>query len=410
MELLGGRCLAALEGRLMVEHRDDVQELSRLLVGTPPGPTVDWKRVVALAQLHGVSALLFWRLKQQENPKEGGDGAAGDWHDVPQAIGTGLQVGYYRAVAQRVVEDVALTRVLDVLEAARVPVVLLKGAALARSVYPDPVLRSMSDVDVLVPVESLALVDEQLARLGYHRASDEVPGHRPKRFMRRFGKVWVYRGPLCLEVHHKLVGGEWIRWVSGMAEVAAEVRERAVPVHNGSHALQLSPEDTLLHLCVHLAVINAFTGVVLRNLMDVALVLDRESIRWPELLERARRWRVATACYVALDAAARLLDAQIPDWVLGGLQPGAGRRLVLHWILDERALVENPWRFVGLRRFLLQFLLIDRLSDALSLLRHTFFPDRSWLMLRYELESCPRWRVRLQQLWHPLRVVLRGEV
>ena len=195
-----------------------------------------------------------------------------------------------------------------------------------------------------------------------------------------------------------------------MAEVASGVIERAVPMGDGMAARQLCPEDTLLHVCVHLAINNAFTGNVVRNLLDVALLVEKGGVDWLEFQERAWSWRVATACYAALDAAARLLDAPVPDQVLEGLQPGAARRLVLYWILDERAVVENPWRFVGVRRFLLQFLLVDKLSDALGLLRKTFFPNRSWLMLRYELESRPRWRVWLQQLWHPLRVVLRGEV
>ena len=40
--------------------------------------------------------------------------------------------------------------VVDALEAAGIPSVLLKGPALARTVYPDPALRQSVDIDLLV--------------------------------------------------------------------------------------------------------------------------------------------------------------------------------------------------------------------------------------------------------------------
>jgi hypothetical protein len=406
----------------MGDHRsgdaelDSARAFARLLVGVPPGLEVDWGVVLRLARQHKVSPFVFWRLRDLGS--EGADQTrpTGGWNDVPRGVQEGLRADFYVEAAQQVALASELRRILSALGDVGVPVVLLKGAALGRTVYPSPVLRSMGDVDLLVPVECQRAVHSSLEELGYRWQSAERPGYRPRRYVECFGKTWDYCGPVDsevrykLEVHHKLVGGAWVRGASRMTEVAAGVMERAVPMGDGMAARQLCPEDTLLHVCVHLAINNAFTGNVVRNLLDVALLVDSGVVDWLEVQERAWSWRVATACYAALDAAARLLDAPIPDRVLGALQPGAGRRLVLDWILDERALVENPWRFVGLRRFLLQFLLVDRLSDALSLLRHTFFPDRSWLMLRYELESCPRWRVWLQQVWHPLRVVLRGEV
>ena len=64
----------------------------------------------------------------------------------------------------------------------------------------------------------------------------------------------------------------------------------------------------------------------------------------------------------------------------------------------------------GPRRFLLLLLLIDRPIDALALIGRALFPDRTWLTLRYGLQTAPRWRVWLQRLWHPILVTLRRPI
>ena len=60
-----------------------------------------------------------------------------------------------------------LEGVLQALAEIDVPVVLLKGADLARSVYPQPGLRSMGDLDLLVPRARFKHALVQVKRLGY---------------------------------------------------------------------------------------------------------------------------------------------------------------------------------------------------------------------------------------------------
>jgi hypothetical protein len=331
-------------------------------------------------------------------------------NDVPLEVYRRLEAAYYQAVAQTAVLDSELSLVLAELGARGVPTVLLKGAALAQCVYPDPALRQMLDVDVLVPVGCRAAVYERLLAIGYCPKTGEKPGYRPKRFVEQFGEAWNFAGPIYLEVHHKLIGGEWVRRVSCMEQVATEVMARAIPLRGDGLARQLSPDDALVHLGVHLAVNHAFSDTALRNLLDIALLVRSKSIDWPAVVERAKRWRVATACYAALDSASRLVGADIPSAALVELRPSSARSALLRTLLNMRSVIEDGRHFVGLRRFLLQLVLVDRVDDGCRLLWHTFVPESEWLVLRYGLESAPRWRVAIQRLWHPLRVVLQGQV
>jgi hypothetical protein len=394
----------------MVDSERSARELVQILTGGNQGGVSSWEAVVALAQRSSMAPLLFWRLAEQTKEEGGRQQATQVRYEVPPEAYQWLEAAYYRAVAQAVLLDSELSHVLAELDAGGVPAVLLKGAALARSIYPDPALRQMADVDVLVPVRCRAAVKERLSAMGYRHESGEKPGYRPRRFVERYGEAWIFAGPLYVEVHHKLIGGEWVRRVSCMEQVADEIMDRAIPLRTEPRARQLAPADTLVHLAVHMAVNHAFSDVVLRGLLDIALLIESESIDWRDVVERAKRWRVATACYAALDSASRLVDADIPSTVLDELRPGFGRVLLLRAMLDMRSVVEHGRYFVGLRRFLLQLILVDRLEDACCLLWHTFFPESEWLVLRYGLETAPRQRVWLHRVWHPLRVVLQGQV
>ena len=59
------------------------------------------------------------------------------------------------------------TEALTALAAAGVPVILLKGIAYAGTLYPDPALRPMSDIDLLVRATDFITATRTLQRLGY---------------------------------------------------------------------------------------------------------------------------------------------------------------------------------------------------------------------------------------------------
>ncbi len=61
-------------------------------------------------------------------------------------------------------------RVIDALVADGVPPLVLKGSALACTLYADPSLRTRCDTDLLIPLPARAQADRVLESLGYSRA------------------------------------------------------------------------------------------------------------------------------------------------------------------------------------------------------------------------------------------------
>jgi hypothetical protein len=97
---------------------------------------------------------------------------------VPELVKRQLRVLHLRHVAWHRARTAALLEIFDTFERLAIDTVVLKGAALAWMIYPSPALRSMSDMDLLVPRTAAGAALDALRRLGFHA----------DRTFRRFGR------------------------------------------------------------------------------------------------------------------------------------------------------------------------------------------------------------------------------
>ena len=98
---------------------------------------------------------------------------------------------------------------------------------------------------------------------------------------------------------------------------------RALPARiAGVDALALSPEDLVLHLCLHLTY-QHHLKLGLRGLYDITLALRHfdGQLNWEELIKIAQAWGAERVAWLSLTLAADLLGAEIPDPVLAQLHP-----------------------------------------------------------------------------------------
>jgi hypothetical protein len=127
-------------------------------------------RFLATAALHRLRPLLGWRLHQ-----------SGELPLWPASIRQALLDAERGEAALEIVRRQELCRLLDAFAAADVPILLIKGAALAYSMYPEPWLRPREDTDLLVRSADARRASEVLATAGYRAAlmqSGEFVAHQ----------------------------------------------------------------------------------------------------------------------------------------------------------------------------------------------------------------------------------------
>jgi hypothetical protein len=244
-----------------------------------------------------------------------------------------LERAYLESAARSLLLRSALEAVLGALAAASVPAMPLKGAALAGRIYPDPALREMTDLDVLVPAGTLDAANAALAGVGYRSAYPATsPWGRPAwmRAHHHHDPPLVDRGGrISVELHHHLVG----------PDRAAGLRIADVWRRGGPGRMPAA-EDLLLHACLHFTVNRAVrSDGSLAQVADIAWIVHREEIDWPGFTAAAAG--VSPGVYLALFAA-RELGVAVPDAPLGALRPAGFDVRLGHRLVELRVLRAAP--------------------------------------------------------------------
>ena len=240
----------------------------------PPG------ELARRARAQGIAGLLYCRLK-----------ASGGLAALESADAVALERRHAGQVARSAIHWPEIDRVLAALQAAGIPFRLLKGAALALTVYDDPAERPMDDLDLLIPEGRVDEAVRILGTLGYEHSEHVAP---PKvRGTERLVNTHVcLLGPppasLVCELHWTLVAPRESRYspdigwfweeeeedqgtkgpggsvsggqrseVSERADDASSLRAPPSGLHAPGSGLRvpsylLPPTQQLLHLCAHL--------------------------------------------------------------------------------------------------------------------------------------------------------------
>jgi hypothetical protein len=237
-----------------------------------------------------------------------------------------LRRRHQRFAAATLAQGLALAEVLEALERAGLPVVVMRGLRSVESIYCDAGSRPFEDHDLLVPPADVAGAREILGRLGFARQAHGL----------------FRRGGVIVDLHVDPLGAE--RRPSRARIFSLPVGplfERARPGRvAGAPALLLSVEDDLLLLAIHL-VKHSFDRLI--RIADLAHLLERhrQAFGWEALAERAAAARCARLLAWALEAAALLSG---PVSVSRAAEPEAG---ALEAALMRRVLQLRPLPFTG---------------------------------------------------------------
>lgn len=263
---------------------------------------------------------------------------------VPTSVRETLRNTYRHLAITNTSLFLAASTILKRMAGDGIPVIALKGLALARNVYGDIALRPMCDLDLMVREEDLVRAGRLLLALGYRQECAawesllKAHHHLPP-FANTHG--------VMIELHWDIVPpNSPIRVdVEGLWE-----RSQLIKLED-TEARVLSPEDLLLHLCIH-ACFHLPTGLDLVPLCDIAgLVRSSEvKIDWQLLVERATRWGGRKCAYLMLLLAQELLGAAPPAGILSAIKPDDYMPVFLDEAMEQIFFDESPvGQLAGLR-------------------------------------------------------------
>ena len=240
------------------------------------------------ASAQGLVPLLFRKLTAQKG---------GGW---PAELLARLREASLRLAAAELLLEADLRSLLASLADIGVRPLLLKGTALAYSLYPEPWLRPRCDTDLLIPEADRDKTDSLLLRLGcaaLHEAAADGINAQMSWSRRRQGLDCRY------DIHWRISNASG-RFSRAFADEHLFARAAAVPAL-GEHARTLSKTDALLFACFHRAGHFSHSGDRLVWLHDLHLLcqsLTEEDAA--ACCSQAEELEISTLCADGLKTAA----------------------------------------------------------------------------------------------------------
>lgn len=194
---------------------------------------------------------------------------------------------------------------MESLHGAGIPIMLLKGAALTLQVYGDFGLRTMRDIDVLVPTERTRAALAILQEAGWTFIRDKLPDdedflnfHHALYFKNANGhELDLHRKSL---IHCMAEDADVDFWSSSEPVLVDDIPCRV-----------MNPADQLLHVLAHGAVRNPIPPI--RWVADAVWILRRyPDLDWRRLIQQTEKRQLALPLRATLDYLSGIIGAPVP--------------------------------------------------------------------------------------------------
>lgn len=207
---------------------------------------ISWDAVFKAADRHGVLLLAF-------------ESALCSGEALDKACPQYWKERYTKLLARSMNQGYEIGRLSTLFENEHIPYVLLKGSRL-RQEYPQPELREMCDLDILIPCDKERAAMEIAAKSGYELQSELTTSHNTE---------WFKPPYLVLELHTFLVpkDSEFFPYYHNIWE-RTERRE-------ASYEHVLSIEEQYIFMIVHMQKHYFMSGTGIRSIVDVFVFLQK---------------------------------------------------------------------------------------------------------------------------------------
>jgi hypothetical protein len=339
----------------------------------------DWNLLINKMQSEGVAPLMYWAFSK-----------AGRLSSLPQGVRNFLRVVYASTWTQNHKMFKELEILAHLFFQAEIPIVVLKGACYALTIYPDIGLRQMGDLDLLVPAAKLAQAVEIAKSLGYvDTLLETFPGLNDL----LNHHVCLKKNDLqtfTLEIHDRLVGEDAFSYSVPVDWFWEQTQVLDMPSKKThfEKLLMLTPEAQILYSACHAMLQHGGEKVPLRWYYDLDQLVRIYNGRmdWYLLLSQAKSFEWGSALDAALSRTIAYFDTPVPDQARADLLNSVDRHRSLvslkqihpstHILEEEQKLRSLNWH--GKFRLVMALILPNP-----AYMRWRYQLKNSWLLLFY---------------------------
>jgi hypothetical protein len=271
----------------------------------PASLAADWARIDHAARAHRLTPLLHRRV-------------ADLGIDAPAALRRTWALDYLRAQQRAAAIAATVAQITARLDAADIVHAFLKGVHLAWSAYPEPALRTMRDIDLLIAAEDVVAARDLLLANGFTPApfgdkSDDYALAEAK----HLAPLIAPETDITVELHHMLTDpaaelGAAVRFDDTAALLARRQRIRISDVD----AAVLPTDELLLHIIYHTAYDHFFNNGP-QIIADACFLISTHAIDWPQFWTKAEARSMAAGAALILGLCRRTAGTAVdipPVW------------------------------------------------------------------------------------------------
>jgi hypothetical protein len=339
----------------------------------------EWDQLVLNAHAQGLAPLLYWILSK-----------SGKFSSIPETARNTLR-GMYSATWMN---NQLILRELETFARAfkqvGIPLLALKGACYALTIYPDIGLRPMGDLDVLIPAAMRSEAVRIARSLGYGDTEPEATPGLDELLGHHDGLQKAGSPSISLEIHYSLVADKTFRFAVPVDWFWEQTEPLITPLLKSGDLdlLMLTPAPQLLYAGSHAMLQHGGVNAPLRWFYDMDRLIRfyGERLDWNLLLRQAYQFEWGSALCAALAQTAAFFNTPIPEQVLISLSEHSDRyqKLVAlkqthpatHILEEYQKLLSLNW--IG--RFRLAHALI---APSPAYMRWRYHFKASWLLPAY---------------------------
>ncbi|MBI3478710.1 MAG: nucleotidyltransferase family protein [Acidobacteria bacterium] len=258
------------------------------------GAGIDWPEFLRLAEHHGVLPLVARNLTAHAQ-------------GLPADVDQSLRSEFAKNLRRNLWFASELARISEHFAQKDLRAIPYKGPMLAESVYGDIALRNFGDLDFLISSSDFERGKQALAEFGYRPSKPLSPAVE---------RYWLRNGYEC---SFDGAAGKYLielQWGLLPHFYAVDLRTDDLLARSGSmmfsgrEVAALSPEDSLLVLCLHAA---KHLWMRMIWVCDIAETMRTQVLDWDVIRARARELGILRIVGVSLWLSQRLLGCPLPE-------------------------------------------------------------------------------------------------